>query len=273
LFECSELRRSLFTVGLGLCFIVPLCEATKLPDAVHEVHAAQKAAQPAPSNLSSAQGRAPGAKPSEAKPLQITYEDGELTIIAENVPLSEVLSSVRKVLGADIDIPASAAGQRLWVRFGPGPARRILRDLLDGTELDYVIQASETDVDGVQSVLLTARGKIPETGGLGNQVARSPNRRAQPVSASAVENSEPESSAPSRETVAASDPTPPIAPPASASTRSAASNVPPAAVDSNPILTSPTAGNWEQSIQQLQNMYQQRRQIQVQQNQKPPVSN
>src|ERR1700730_12324617 len=247
LFERSEWRRGLCMVGLGLFFLAPLCKATKLPAAVHDRHAAQAA-----STLSSGQGpqavdrSAQGTKQIQAKPLQITYEDGELTIIAENVPLSQVLSAVRKVLGADIDIPASAAGERVWGRFCPGPARRILRDLLDGTELDYVIQASETDVDGVQSVLLTARGKISETGGLGNQVARSPNRRAQPVSAGALENPEPESPAASSETAATSDPAPPSLPPASASTQSAASYVQPAAGDSSPIMTRPTTRNREQ---------------------------
>src|ERR1700758_1710028 len=74
-----------------------------------------------------------------SKPPQIIYENGQLTIVAENSPLSQVMSALRAAMGADIDLPTSVADQRMWVRLGPGPARKVLRDLLDNTELDYVI--------------------------------------------------------------------------------------------------------------------------------------
>ena len=57
------------------------------------------------------------------KSMQLTYEDGQLTIAAENVPLSEVLAAVRAKVSADIEVPAGAADQRIWIHLGPGPVR------------------------------------------------------------------------------------------------------------------------------------------------------
>ncbi len=70
--------------------------------------------------------------------LRVTYEDGKLTIIAENSLLSDVLSAVRAQTGADIELPPGASSQRIWARLGPGPARSVLATLLDSTNLDYV---------------------------------------------------------------------------------------------------------------------------------------
>jgi len=204
-----------------------------------------------------------------SKPPQITYEDGQLTIVAENSPLSEVMSALRAAVGADIDLPPSIAHQRIWVRLGPGPARKVLRDLLDNTELDYVIQASDTDTQGIRSVLLTLRSKAAEQGVQGNRVARGTSRRNLPESSNQVEVPEQDTSAPA-ESAAVSDtaqPGPPL-PPTGA--QSAAGKLQSAPVVSVPSLSRPVAGTSDQMIQQLQSMYQQRRQMQAQQNQRPP---
>jgi hypothetical protein len=205
-----------------------------------------------------------------SKPPQITYEEGQLTIVAENSPLSEVMSAIRAATGADIDLPPSAARQRIWVRLGPGPARKVLRDLLDNTELDYVIQASDTETQGIRSVLLTLRGKTAEQGVQGSRVARSASRKNLPENSNPVEVPEQETSAPA-ESAAVSDPAPaaPVSPPASA--QSAASKLQSSPAVSESSLSRPGAGaSTDQMVQQLQTMYQQRRQMQAQQNQRPP---
>jgi len=206
----------------------------------------------------------PGAVTSERvapKPPQITYQDGQLTIVAENSPLSEVMSALRAALGADIDLPVSVAHQRIWVRLGPGPARNVLRELLDNTELDFVIQASDSDEQGIRSVLLTVRTKTPEAGIPGSRVAT--NRKNLPASPSPVEVPEQDSSAPA-ESAAVSDT---AAPAASPSTDA------PSTASKEASLSKPGGGQSEQMIQQLQSMYEQRRQIQMQQNQKPSSNN
>src|SRR4029077_11566923 len=113
---------------------------------------------------------------------QVSYEDGQLTIVAKNSKLGDILAAVSERMGADIELPASASDERIWVRLGPGPARRVLAAILGGTDLDYVIQASETDPEGIQSVLLTPRTKAaavvaPGRPAISAGEARVPNRR------------------------------------------------------------------------------------------------
>jgi hypothetical protein len=224
----------------------------------------QKAnARPLPTASTSTQA-APGS-------LQVSYENGELTIIAENSLLSDILSEVHARMGADIDLPASASGARIWVRLGPGPARRILAELLSGTELNYVIQASDTDADGIRSVLLTPRGKATATpGNASEQVARSRNRKIPGVNPEQTE-------VPAQESA--------VVPEARAESEAASATPPAASADVQPVATNlqstigtpgsdpsrPLARTTQEMIQQLQSMYEQRKQMQ--QGQKPSTPN
>jgi hypothetical protein len=205
------------------------------------------------------------------KPPEVSYDQGQLTIIAENVSLSVVLDAVRRVMGADIEMPPGAGNQLIWVRSGPGPARRVLRDLLDGTELDYVIQASETDVDGIRSVLLSARSKGSDTPEPGNFSVQAANHRSQSSAVSPGDSSGMDV-APA-ENVASSGEPAPIEPAAATSTPPAPSNVKLPSLGAKATPAGSPDGNSEQMIQQLQTLYQQRRQMQMQQNQKLPGEN
>jgi hypothetical protein len=207
-------------------------------------------------------------------PPQITLEDGQLTIVAENSRLSEIMTALRTVMGADIDLPPSVARQRIWVRLGPGPARKILRDLLDNTELDYVIQASDTDPEGIRSVLLTLRSKTTEPGAPGSRVARGTSRKTLPPESSNPVEAPDEDSSTTAESAAVTNPDPagPPPPPTDGAPRATKMPATPAVSDSSLGRPSGT-GSSEQMIQQLQSMYQQRRQLQIQQNQKPPSNN
>lgn len=99
----------------------------------------------------------PGEMP--PNPPSVSYEDGLLTIHAENSTLWDILNAVGSTTGATMDIPPNAGVERVWVQLGPGPARAIVAALLGGTDLDYAIQASDTDPNLMQSVLLTPRSK------------------------------------------------------------------------------------------------------------------
>jgi len=92
---------------------------------------------------------------------EVTYENGQLSITASNSTLGDILKAVRVVMGADIDIPPKASRERMAANLGPGPAREVLSSLLSWTDYNYLIQASDSDPDGVQSILLTARTKSP----------------------------------------------------------------------------------------------------------------
>ncbi len=72
-----------------------------------------------------------------AVPPQVTFRDNQLTIVAQNSTLADILRAVRKQTGAEIDVPS--APDRVVTNLGPGPARDVLADLLNGSRFNYVL--------------------------------------------------------------------------------------------------------------------------------------
>ena len=281
--------RKLFTLtlvcGLGVMIVAPAVRAQKPPTPPPN---GRKASNVAKSVLTAA-ASAPLQEPiSQQVPLpltaeqgtpsrqQVSYEDGQLTIIAENSKLGEILAAVSERLGANIELPASSSDERIWVRAGPGPARRVLAALLSGTDLDYVIQASDTDPEGILSVLLTPRTRAAGAVTTGRPASpaeqaqargasrRSPQANRGPVEAPSLENST-EPATPVEVPLAGSAPASAEQQPASAELQ-AVPDASEAEADKS-VVKSP-----EQMIQKLQNMYQQRKQMQQDRN-KPPTPN
>jgi len=93
------------------------------------------------------------------QPPNVSWDGKQLTIDADNSTLSDVLVAVRVRTGASIDMPDTAVGERVFVHLGPAPVRDVISSLLYGTDFDYVIQSSDTDDDALRSVVLTQRGK------------------------------------------------------------------------------------------------------------------
>ena len=91
-----------------------------------------------------------------AVPPQVSYQNGNLTIVAENSTLGDILRDVRKRTGASIDVPGNPT-ERVATRLGPGPARDILTTLLNGTSFNYVMVGSPSDPEALASVVLTPR--------------------------------------------------------------------------------------------------------------------
>jgi hypothetical protein len=108
---------------------------------------------------------------------QVSWDGEQLTIMADNATLSDILAAVHACIGAEIDIPASASHERMSARLGPGPAREVLSSLLAWMDFNYIIQASDTDSKGIQSVVLTRRQNTTTVvAGNPGSYARSANR-------------------------------------------------------------------------------------------------
>jgi hypothetical protein len=98
-----------------------------------------------------------------ATPAKVGFENGLLTISAQNSTLGEILRDVHKLTGATIDVPpSSAANERVVVHLGPGAPRDVLAGLLNGSSFNYVMLGSNSDPSAVASVLLTPK---PSTAG------------------------------------------------------------------------------------------------------------
>jgi hypothetical protein len=98
------------------------------------------------------------------------------------------------------------------------------------------------------------------------------NHRMPTAVASPEENTAPESPAP-EDKVASADAAPVDPPAAGVATRPLSNNLQSSPTNVAPVSGVAPSANPEQMAQQLQNMYQQRRELQVQQNVKPQTAN
>src|SRR5579862_912014 len=86
---------------------------------------------------------------------QVSFQNNQLTIVAPNSTLGDILRAVRKQTGADIDIPP--APERVVTHLGPGPAREIIAELLNGSRFNYVLLGSPSDETVLTRVVLVAK--------------------------------------------------------------------------------------------------------------------
>ena len=101
----------------------------------------------------------------------VIYLDGKLSISAKNSTLSDVLRAIANKTGANIDIPEDA-NERIVSQLGPAPARDVIASLLNGSHFNYVMVGTESDVNSVARVVLTAKSDKGDTGnGPGGAVA------------------------------------------------------------------------------------------------------
>jgi len=212
-------------------------------------------------------------------PPKISYVGGQLKIDATDSTLADILTKVAALTGVTIDIPPAANQERMAVvQLGPGPAREVLASLLSDSNVDYVIQASDTDPMKLQSVLVMARdkkGAKPNGTDEMASVARSPYARRgmpqQPQETQAPDSPQPESivaeSAPTQPDQSA--PPPPAEPPPS---RQPSVSEQPGMINGAKIAPQPVPSSLDsQNITQtLQQMYQQRMQINQQDHQASP---
>lgn len=95
-----------------------------------------------------------------AVPPQVTYQNSELTIVAPNSTLADILRAVKKATGAEIDVPA--APERVVTRLGPGPARDVVADLLNGSRFNYVLLGAPDNLSALSRIVLVAKTGMQE---------------------------------------------------------------------------------------------------------------
>ncbi len=86
----------------------------------------------------------------------VTYQDGQLTIVAPNSTLGDILRAVRKLTGAEMEIPTTAT-ERVVTNLGPGPAPGVVAQLLNGSHFNYVLLGSPSDANTLTRVVLVAK--------------------------------------------------------------------------------------------------------------------
>lgn len=245
------------------CAVIPYARASASPQPAQQVPG--QATEP-PVQAASAPLPAENLR---AVPPRISYVDGQLSISALNTTLGDVLAKVASLTGVKFDVPPTANGERMpFVELGPGPAREILAELLSDSSFDYLLAASDTDPDRIQSVLIMPREKKAGKANRVDAASRSPrspySRGSAPVES--AEAAAPENAAlPAQPSNAASDAAQSNPQSASSSSDQSAqapsmqpgqSNVP----KTSPVAL-PTTLDSQSISQQLQQMYQQRMQM------------
>jgi hypothetical protein len=112
---------------------------------------------------------------------QVTYQNGQLSIVAQNATLSAILAAVRSRTGAQVEMPAEASNDRVAAQLGPGNPRDVMASLLQGSRFDYIVLGSVNDPNVLSQVILTTRRGGPATAPAGaGQASGSPAGVAQP---------------------------------------------------------------------------------------------
>lgn len=96
-----------------------------------------------------------------ASPPDVRFQGGQLTIVARNSNMSDVLNQVKQKTGASVDMPA-ASNERVVGQFGPGAPREVMAQLLNGSHYDYVLLGSPGEPTGLNKIVLMARAVGPE---------------------------------------------------------------------------------------------------------------
>ena len=220
----------------------------------------------------------PNSKATAAIAPDITYKDGQLIIHARDLTLADVLAKVATLTGMQIDLPEDARPKVMpVVQLGPGPARQVLASLLNSADVDYMIQASDTDPDQLKSVLVISRNrKVSEQADAETRSPRSsPYVRGGMPPAEAEEPSAITASTPAETQNAASDSSASNSPVSSTQTDSSpespSSQREPSTLNKPATLAPPEDLSKESINQQLQQMYQQRMQMIQQDRQTAPL--
>jgi hypothetical protein len=116
---------------------------------------------------------------------QVAFHNGQLTIVAENSTLGDILRAVHTQTGAAVDVPANAT-ERVVSHLGPGPARDVLAALLNGSHFNYVMLGSLADPRALERVILT-----PKSGSGQDSAALQANAVSQPASQPVYTQAEP----------------------------------------------------------------------------------
>jgi hypothetical protein len=90
-------------------------------------------------------------------PLEVTFRNGSLSIVANKATLSEVLYAVQQRTGADISIPAGAEQEHVVAELGPAPAPEVLARLLNGSNFNFLILSAPDNPGHVDRVILSPR--------------------------------------------------------------------------------------------------------------------
>jgi hypothetical protein len=104
----------------------------------------------------------PQSSPALQNKLQVEFRNHQLRIDAENATLRDTLKAISARTGAEVQFPAVELGERIFVHLGPGSARDVITQLLNGSQFNYVILSLASDPGGITRLILSGASSAGE---------------------------------------------------------------------------------------------------------------
>lgn len=102
-------------------------------------------------------GAEPIRAPAPPKPLEVSFRNGLLAIHANKVALSQVLSAVEQLTGAEVVLAPGADQEKIVVDLGPAPAPEVISKLLYGSQFNFLILSAANDPSHLDRVILSSQ--------------------------------------------------------------------------------------------------------------------
>ncbi len=90
-------------------------------------------------------------------PPRINYTGGKLTVVANNAVLDDVLASIGKAIGANVQGMQPQGSERVFGQFGPAVPSQVLDTLLTGSQYDFVLVGSAGSFGSVREIILSRK--------------------------------------------------------------------------------------------------------------------
>jgi hypothetical protein len=110
-----------------------------------------------------------GARVSGAQPVQVTHQNGLISIQCKDAPLSTVFERIEAETGIELTVEDEVKSKRLTANLTDLPVSMAIARLLEGTRVNYIVMMDSSDWGRVDKIFLGA-------GGGGNARAAGPVR-------------------------------------------------------------------------------------------------
>ncbi len=98
-----------------------------------------------------------------ANPPSISYTNGQLSIVANNSSLADIVSGIERATGVRVE-GTRPDSERVFGQFGPGSPRDVLNSLFDGSRYDFILVGSLENPADVRTIILSPHGTAPAAG-------------------------------------------------------------------------------------------------------------
>jgi hypothetical protein len=112
-----------------------------------------------------------------ANPPRISYANGELTVVADNSSMTDIMSGIERATGARLE-GSQPDTERVFGQFGPASPRDVLDSLLSGSRYDFILVGAIDDPGGVKTIMLSPHGSSAAGGSVAQNQPVQPRSNA-----------------------------------------------------------------------------------------------